>query len=182
MEEAGLADLSTATTELSESLEDAGTTQSALKKLSNLARAQGRRRRIHDLLALQARKLGECKSNCQNNSTARFRLRKKSDTPSSNWGMGTSGNTDGDKTKLDSARKREQVQGQMGEGDAETETTHMPEGRQTAARTYREQYQKYRRMTEAALNSEPIPLGHRQTIRRYFELIRPQGDEAAGDN
>ena len=33
-------------------------------------------------------------------------------------------------------------------------------------------------MTEAALNSEPIPLGHRQTIRRYFELIRPQGDEA----
>jgi hypothetical protein len=33
-------------------------------------------------------------------------------------------------------------------------------------------------MTEAALNSEPIPLGHRQTIRKYFELIRPQGDEA----
>ena len=33
-------------------------------------------------------------------------------------------------------------------------------------------------MTEAALNSEPIPLGHRQTIRAYFELIRPQGDEA----
>ena len=92
--------------------------------------------------------------------------------------MGISGNTDGDKTKLDSARKREQVKGQMGEGDSETETTHMPEGRQTAARTYREQYQKYRRMTEAALNSEPIPLGHRQTIRRYFELIRPQGDEA----
>ena len=33
-------------------------------------------------------------------------------------------------------------------------------------------------MTEAALDTEPIPLGHRQTIRRYFELIRPQGDEA----
>ena len=31
---------------------------------------------------------------------------------------------------------------------------------------------------EAALDSEPIPLGHRQTIRRYFELIRPQGAEA----
>ncbi len=66
----------------------------------------------------------------------------------------------------------------MGEGASETETTHMPEGRQAAARAYREQYQKYRRMTEAALDSEPIPLGHRQTIRRYFELIRPQGDEA----
>ena len=33
-------------------------------------------------------------------------------------------------------------------------------------------------MSEAVLDSEPIPLGHRQTIRRYFELIRPQGDEA----
>ena len=30
---------------------------------------------------------------------------------------------------------------------------------------------------ERALDSEPIPLGHRQTIRRYFELIRPQNDE-----
>ena len=66
----------------------------------------------------------------------------------------------------------------MGEGASETETTHMPEGRQSAARAYREQYQKYRRMTEAALDSEPIPLGHRETIRRYFELIRPQADEA----
>ena len=27
------------------------------------------------------------------------------------------------------------------------------------------------------LDSEPIPLGHRQTIRRYFELIRPQSAE-----
>jgi hypothetical protein len=105
-------------------------------------------------------------------------MRKKSDKPTSNWGMGISGNTDGDRTKLDSARQREQVQGEMGEGASETETTHMPEGRQTAARAYREQYQKYRRMTEAALDSEPIPLGQRQTIRRYFELIRPQGDEA----
>ena len=37
----------------------------------------------------------------------------------------------------------------MGEGDAETETTHIPEGRQTAARKYSEQYQKYRRMSRS---------------------------------
>jgi hypothetical protein len=29
------------------------------------------------------------------------------------------------------------------------------------------------------LDSEPIPLGHRQTIRKYFELIRPAGADAA---
>jgi len=178
MEEAGLTDLSTATTELADSLDDDGAAAGACKKLGKLASSQGRRKRISDLLTLSCNCLGECKGNCQKNSTAKLRLRKKSDTPKSTWGMGTSGNVDGDATKLDSARKREQVQGQMGEGASETETTHMPEGRQTAARTYKEQYQKYRRMTEAALNTEPIPLGHRQTIRRYFELIRPQGDEA----
>jgi hypothetical protein len=178
MQDAGLTDMSTATTELSESLDDENTAAGACKKLGNLARSQGRRKRVRDLLALSSNLLSECKGNCQNNNTAKIRLRRKSDTPSSNWGMGTSGNVDGERTKLDAARKREEVQGQMGEGDSETETTHMPEGRQTASRSYREQYQKYRRMTEAALNSEPIPLGHRQTIRRYFELIRPQNDEA----
>jgi len=179
MEDAGLSELSTATTELAESLDDDGATaQGACKKLGNLARSQGRRKQINDLLTLSCNNLSECKGNCQKNSTAQLRLKKKSTEPKSTWGMGISGNTDGEHTKLDSARKREQIQGQMGEGESESETTHMPEGRQTASRTYKEQYQKYRRMTEAALNSEPIPLGHRQTIRRYFELIRPQGDEA----
>jgi hypothetical protein len=178
MEDAGLTDMSAATTELLESLDDEATAQGACKKLGNLARSQGRRKRITDLLTLSTNKLSECKGNCNKNSTAKLRLRKKSDKPSSNWTMAISGNTDGDKSKLDSAHQREQVKGQMGEGASETETTHMPEGRQAAVRSYREQYQKYRRMTEAALNSEPIPLGQRQTIRRYFELIRPQGDEA----
>ena len=105
-------------------------------------------------------------------------MTKKSDRPSTNWGRAISGNTDGEKTKLDSTRKQDYVQGQAGEGPSETETTHSPEGREIASSQYSEMYQKYRKMTEAALNSEPIPLGHRQTIRRYFELIRPQGDEA----
>jgi hypothetical protein len=178
MEDAGLAELSTATTELSEAMEDTGTAAGACKKLGELARSQGRRKKINDLLSLQCRNLGECKGNCQKNSTAKLRIKKKSDKPTSAWDMGTSGNTDGEQTRLDSARQKEQVKGEMGEGASETETTHMPEGKQAAARAYREQYQKYRRMTEAALDSEPIPLGHRQTIRRYFELIRPQGDEA----
>ncbi len=178
MEEAGLADLSTATKELAESLESDGSSQSSLKKLSNLARAQGRRKRINDMLTLSNSNLSECKSNCNKNGGLKIRKKSKRDTPTSGWGRGISGNIDGQRTSLDSERKRDQIKGQMGEGDSETETTHMPEGRQTAARKYSEQYQKYRRMSEAALNSEPIPLGHRQTIRRYFELIRPQGDEA----
>jgi hypothetical protein len=59
------------------------------------------------------------------------------------------------------------------------ETTHSPEGREQAARKYREAYNKAMKQTEAVLDSEPIPLGHRQTIRKYFELIRPAGGDSA---
>jgi hypothetical protein len=173
----GLGELGESTNELAESLEDANSCEGALKKLGKLARSQGRRKEIGDLLKLQSQCLSECKGNCQKNGGAQVRLRKKSDKPSSTWGRGISGNTDGEKTALDSTRKQDNLKGQMDEGPSEIETVHSPEGRQAAARAYREQYQKYRRLTEAALNSEPIPLGHRQTIRRYFELIRPQGDE-----
>ena len=47
----------------------------------------------------------------------------------------------------------------------------------TPVRQYRESSDKYEQLTESVLSSEPIPLGHRQTIRRYFEMIRPQGGE-----
>ena len=59
------------------------------------------------------------------------------------------------------------------------ETTHSPEGRQQAARATKESYQKYKKMSEEVLDTEPIPLGHRQAIRKYFELIRPQGGDAS---
>ncbi len=32
-------------------------------------------------------------------------------------------------------------------------------------------------MSDAVLDSEVIPLGYRQTIRRYFEFIRPQSGD-----
>ena len=67
--------------------------------------------------------------------------------------------------------------GQEGEGPSEIETTHSVEGRQQASRAYRDAYQKYRKLSESVLDSEPIPLGHRQTIRRYFEAIRPSQAE-----
>lgn len=178
MKEAGLGELSEATDELAESLEEESECAGECKKLGKLARAAARRKRINDLLTMQCQNLSECKGNCDKNSTAKFKLRKKSDRPSSTWGMATSGNTDGEKTKLDSARNQENIKGQMGEGPSETETSHMPEGRQLATRQYKEMYNKYKQITEAALNSEPIPLGHRQTIRNYFELIRPDNDEA----
>ena len=91
--------------------------------------------------------------------------------------MGTDGDLPGEQTKLDGRRNLERITGQQGEGDSEIETTHSPEGKQAAAREYREVYDKYHKMSEAVLESEPLPLAHRQTIRKYFELIRPQNSE-----
>ncbi len=91
--------------------------------------------------------------------------------------MKTNGELYGEKRELGSRRDRKDITGQMGEGPSETETTHSPEGREVAAAKYREVYDKYKKMTESVLDNEPIPLGHRQTIRKYFELIRPSNDE-----
>jgi hypothetical protein len=63
------------------------------------------------------------------------------------------------------------------QGEIDVETTTSPEQEQEAVRQYRQQAEKYEQLSESVLDSEPIPLGHRQTIRRYFEMIRPQAGE-----
>src|SRR5260370_42313625 len=107
----------------------------------------------------------------------RIRKPQKSNSPSQDWGAGISGNVFGNRTNLKTNHEIKEITGTPGDGPSEMETTHSPEGRQVAGRSYKEAYQKYRKMSEAVLDSEPIPLGHRQTIRKYFELIRPQNLE-----
>ena len=62
-------------------------------------------------------------------------------------------------------------------GDSEIETLSGDEQQQEALRNYREQASDYEALSESVLESESIPLGHRQTIRKYFQLIRPTADE-----
>ncbi len=179
MGDVGLGEMGEAASEMAEGLKDGqkGKFGKGAKGIAKMAKSQGKRKKIFEVLAKELEKLSECKSNCQN--TARVRLKTKTNSPSQSAGLGISGNIDGEKSKLASRRDVKETTGQPGDdGPSEVETTHSAEGRQTAARGYRESYQKYRKMSEAVLDSEPIPLGHRQTIRRYFELIRPQaGDE-----
>ena len=102
-----------------------------------------------------------------------------SDRPSSNWGLGVAGNLNGEPTRLDAAKRLEQLTGMQGDGPSERQLSSTPEGRQQATRDYREVYQQYLRMSQAVLESEPIPLGQRELIRRYFELIRPPGPDSS---
>ena len=121
---------------------------------------------------------GACKSgqcNSQNTNLAKGQSKKTSSSPSKSAGAKSAGNIDGNKTKIDANREMEQIAGQLSDsGDSDFETTNSLEGQEKARRKAKEAFAKYKKMSEAVLDSEPIPLGHRQTIRRYFELIRPQ--------
>ncbi|WP_397568602.1 hypothetical protein [Schlesneria sp. T3-172] len=152
------------------------------RKLGEKAGKQARKKRINDLLNAELAELSDRKCNCQQNSTAKGKKKQKSTSSSSNWGMSESGNIDGDATSLNSEVNREQVAGMAGEGDSDFETSSSSEGRQEAQRGYKDVYQQYKKMSEAVLENEQIPLGHRQTIRRYFESIRPQQSEEPEKN
>jgi hypothetical protein len=177
MGDAGQGALSDSVSELADGIHGGGkgkvgkTTRSIAKKVNNAVK----RRKINDLLRNELDEVQECKCNC--NGGARVRVTKKSESPSSNWGRGVAGNVDGDKTKLNSRRNVMQITGQpAGEGDSDAETTATPEARQQASREYKEKYQKFKKESEAVLEGEPIPLGHRQMVKKYFELIRPSGN------
>jgi hypothetical protein len=152
-------------------------TRSLAKKVNNAVK----RKKVNDLLVAQIEELKDGKCNCQNSGGARLKLTQKSNSPSSTWGRTISGNIDGEKTKLNGKRTDQQLTGTPGgEGDSDVETTSTPEARQQASREYKEKYQKFKKESEAVLEGEPIPLGHRQMVKKYFELIRPSnGDDAA---
>jgi hypothetical protein len=136
---------------------------------------QGRRKKLTDLLRKQCRCLGECKSECEGACKSTDDSNKKG---GKNWGLAASGNQPGDKSSQLSLSPKMDIKGKESEqGDVDVETISAQQQSQEAVRTYRQQVEKYEQLTESVLSSEPIPLGHRQTIRRYFELIRPQAGE-----
>jgi hypothetical protein len=146
-----------------------------MQGLAGEAKKQGQRKKLSDLLRKQCQCLseckGECEGECKNNADSNKKGGKK-------WGLGRSGNEPGDPTaKLKTGEQMKLTGQESASGESDVETLSSPEQEQTAVRQYREQVKKYEQLAESALEAEPIPLGHRQTIRRYFELIRPQNAE-----
>lgn len=176
--------ISDAANEIADGIEndDSDATKSGARKLGEQAKKQARKKKINDLLNGELDELTDAKCNCQNNSTTKGKKKQKSTSPSTNWGMSASGNIDGDATQLNSAVNREEISGTAGDGESEFETSSSSEGRQEGQRGYKQIYQKYKKMSDAVLESEQIPLGHRQTIRKYFESIRPQQSDSQPDD
>jgi hypothetical protein len=176
MRDSGNSSLSQAAGDISQGLGgDGGRFRDGMKRLAGEARGQGKRKKLSDLLQKQCQCLSECKGECESECNSPGQSKNPG---GKKWGLGASGNELGERTPEIGGRYESRLTGKQGdEGEIEVETVTSPEAQQEAARGYRETYEKYRKLSEAVLDSEPIPLGHRQTIRRYFESIRPTSGE-----
>ncbi len=152
-----------------------GKFQDGMKGLAGEARKQGQKKKLVDLLKKQSQCLGECKSECEGECRNQAESNKKGGTKA---GSAASGNQPGDKTGKLKTNPEMNIKGQeSASGDSEIETLSGDEQEQEALRNYREQASDYEALSESVLESESIPLGHRQTIRKYFQLIRPSAAE-----
>lgn len=186
MNQRGQKNLLNAAKKLSEGLEknDGQECKDGACQLAGECKKQSLRKGICEGLEGKLALLGLCKSECnggqcQGNQNGGDNT-NKSDQASKNWGTGAAGNpTSGEETQLDSVREQQQVKGMIGAGESEYEKLTSDEATQEqTSREFRQNFQEYRKMSEAVLQSEPIPLGQRQMIRRYFESIRPTDPDA----
>ncbi len=156
----------------------------SLCELAGVCKSQELRKGICQSLGCKLALLSQCKSNCAGacaNPKNGGKGTDKSKNPSKAWGTGEAGDPrTGEATQLDSTRQMQQVSGMQGAGPSEFETLQSREGgEETVRRSYDEAYKEFKKAAETALESEPIPLGQRQVIRKYFEAIRPtEGDSS----
>jgi hypothetical protein len=149
--------------------------KNGMQGLAGECKKQGQRKKLSDLLRKQCQCLSECKGECEGECKNDSESNKKGGNKA---GLARSGNQPGDKTpKLKTGEQMKLTGQESNSGESDIETQNAPEQEQTAAREYRAKAKEYEQLAESALEAEPIPLGHRQTIRRYFELIRPKNAE-----
>ena len=175
-------ELSDAIKEMAEGLEKSDPSQckNGQCKAAGVCKKQATKKKIGECLNCQLNRLSECKSCCQGQCNNPGSKVAKTKSPSNSWGKGASNNPTGDeKTSFDGQRKQENITGMAGDGPSEREMTSTPEAEQDASRRYTEKYVEFRKKMEEVIDSEPLPLGHRETVRRYFESIRPTNEQSS---
>lgn len=170
--------------------DDSRAIREASRTLAQSVRKHALRKDLSQSLAANLRRLGELKALClsggggdgdaDSNTISNKLSTEKSERGTTSAGLGSVDSLNGDKTELASQRQQKSIIGQLGDGQSEFETTTSADGVQRAQRSLQKTtYDEYRKLSDAVLDAEPIPLGHRQAIRRYFELIRPKKEDAA---
>jgi hypothetical protein len=175
-----LNDLAQATDELGESLEDSSKPQqpdqeqkSAASKLANLTRQFAARQMMARTLASQRARLNESKGLARSGGDNK----RRSSQPRRTWGYGKAEESlTGDPTMTDTQRRREQVSGIAGDGPSERDVVKSNDPAESADLNYSQRYEQYRQTAESVLQQEQLPLGHRETIRMYFEAIAVEAE------
>ncbi|MBE7219416.1 MAG: hypothetical protein INR64_13155, partial [Caulobacteraceae bacterium] len=165
---------------------DASQTGQGLQGLGREFAAQNARDAQKSSLAHQSRQTGAARDALANGenpnkglSTVPRLAAQRANKPGKGAGADTDLNRHGAPTGLASDRTRETLSGQAnesGQSDTTTVATVDPTGEHTRAASAAH-FQAYEKLSEQAVADENIPLAHRQTIRRYFEAIRPTGDD-----
>lgn len=155
--------------------------QDGMKSLAGECKKQSQKKKLSDLLKKQSQCLSECKSECE--SEARSQAQAQSNRKGGQKAGKGNADLNGDKTAKQKTGSEMKLKGEdSGTGDSDVETEKGPDEEQEAVRQYRRNADKYEALNESVLESESIPLGHRQTIRRYFEMIRPSAAETDAVN
>ncbi len=142
------------------------------EQAADIAKQQSIKNSIRKALNAQLNRLNEYKGEYQ--AIHGGEKTGKTNKDSNRWGRGETNKPLGENaTQLDSQRQRQEVTGVQGEGESIRQESDEPTGEDAANRSYQARYSEFRRQMEAVLESEPLPLGHRETVRKYFELIRP---------
>ena len=180
MNRRGQQSLAQAAQKMADALETNSQCKEGACQLAGECRSQSLRKGIAEGLSASLALLALSKSECNGGQCGGGQCQGNGNggggpQETNSWGTGTAGTpTSGEETDLDSTRQRQDATGMVGAGDSEYETIKSAEGQQElSGRDFREAFQEYRKMSEAVLETEPIPLSQRQMIRRYFESIRP---------
>ena len=148
--------------------------QDAAQQLAAQARQQNSRKKMTEMLEQQSESL------------AAMRADFESQAGNIAQGQGKGGRKAGKGSATDpraqtasqspaSAAKELRLKGESsGEGETQTETLPGEREEQSSEREYRQNLERYESLQESSLDSEPLPAGQKQTIRRYFQLIRPK--------
>lgn len=74
---------------------------------------------------------------------------------------------------IETTRQREELQARPALGRRNARRCRARKPKSCPGCEYQAKYDQYQRMAETVLRHEALPLGHRRTIRKYFESLRP---------
>lgn len=166
----------------------AGEMAQGMEKLGkNLGKA-GQSQAAQARLGLQLAQLGQCKGGMgegqgqgqgQGQGRGMSLLPKLSEQKGKGRGAGSDADPNREKTATDlgSERSLEGLTGLAGEGDSQVETLTSDTPGSEAPRDGRSaQFAPYEKLSQQAISDENLPLAYRESIRKYFEAIRPAAE------